>query len=105
MTFAAFLTMRALHRPIHHKFIFSDKWDSMSQKEVEEALKDGKIRVPRKPEEFKNLKGKELKELRRKVRPIFDEIKKDFISLLREMPKSLLLVTRLGCFNNKNYLD
>jgi hypothetical protein len=94
MTFAAFLTMRALHRPIHNKFIFSDKWDTMSEKEKEEALKDGKIKIPRKPEEFKTMKGKEIEELRRKVRPIFEEIKNSFLSLLKEMPKSLLLVTR-----------
>lgn len=94
MTFAAFLMMRPLHRPIHDKFIFSDKWDAMSKSELEEAIKAGKIRVPKNPEEFKKMKNSDLQELRKQVRPIFEEIRESFTSILKQMPKSLLLICR-----------
>ncbi len=94
MAFSAFLIMRPLHRPLHDKFIFYDKWDSMSEKERLEAIRDGKVRVPRTRHEFQSLKQSEIEELRQKIRPYFDEIKKSILSLLEQMPKSLLLICR-----------
>ena len=86
--------MRPLHRPVHDKFVFSEKWDSMSEKEKKEAIEAGKIRVPKTREEFIKMSKSDLEELRKKIRPIFDEIKNSFLSLLKQMPKSLLLVCR-----------
>ena len=95
MVFAAFLSMRPLHRPIHDKFIFNTDWLKMSEKEREKAIQEGKFRLPS-TKEFKNMSKEELNEWRIKFKPYIEEIKDSILKVFHQFPKGLILVCRLN---------
>lgn len=86
--------MRPLHRPIHDKFIFNSDWIKMTQKEKDNAIQEGKFRLPS-TKEFKNMSKEEIKEWRVKFKPFIDELKDDITKVFQQFPRGLLLVFRL----------
>lgn len=97
MIFSAFLSMRPLHRPIHDKFIFNSDWIKMTEKEKEDAIQQGKFRLPS-TKEFKKMSKEEIKEWRVKFKPYIDELKDDITKVFQQFPRGLLLVFRLDSF-------
>ena len=91
--FAGFLAMRPLHRPVHSKLIFNNDWVRMSQKQQEEATKQGMLRLPT-PKQIRNMKKSEINELRAKFRPFFEEMKEEALVVFKSFPPSLMLVCR-----------
>jgi hypothetical protein len=65
----------------------------MTDKQREEAISEGKIRLPT-PKEFRKMKKEELNELRAKFKPYIEEMKEDALAVFRSFPKGLMLVTR-----------
>ncbi|CAF3442623.1 unnamed protein product [Rotaria socialis] len=91
LTFAAVLSMRPIHRPIHDMAISPGVWDRMSPDEQRAARAQGKVRFPSE-KEFLNMNSQQKMAIRKDFATIFSDIEDSILRTLYDMPRSLLMI-------------
>ncbi|CAF1930498.1 unnamed protein product [Rotaria magnacalcarata] len=93
LTFAAVLSMRPIHRPIHDMAILPDIWDRMSPDEQRAARAQGKMRLPSE-KELLAMNPQQKLTIRKDFAAIFNDIEDSILRTLYDMPRPLLMILR-----------